>query len=113
MSGNRQDKVARQVQKDLGEIFIREEQNLFGGYRLTVTVVRLTADLSLARVYLSFFHPGADPEEVLALVRHQKNALRGLLGNRVKNQLRKVPELEFYYDDSADYAEKIDQLLKK
>lgn len=113
MSGNRQDKIASLVQKDLGEIFIREEQNLFGGYRLTVTVVRVTADLSLARVYLSFFHPGADPEKVMALVRKQKNAIRGELGRRVRNQLRKVPELEFYYDDSADYAENIDRLLNE
>jgi ribosome-binding factor A len=113
MSGNRQDKVARLVQKDLGDIFIREEQSLFNGFRLTATVVRVTADLSRARVYVSYFHPGADPEDVLAMVRSRKSAIRGELGNRVRNQLRKVPELEFYYDDSADYAEKIDRLLKK
>ena len=113
MSGQRQEKIARLLQRELGEIFLRESHNMFRGYSLTVTVVRVTPDLGFARVYFSFFHPGADPQEVLEIVKSRKGAIKNKLGQKIRNQVRKIPDLEFHYDDSADYSERIDELLKE
>lgn len=79
---------------------------------VTVTNVRITPDLGLARVYLSIF-PSNQNKETLEIVKNNYKAIRLLLGQKVKNQLRVVPELEFFIDDSLDYIERIDKLLKK
>ncbi len=76
---------------------------------ITVTKVYVTADLSLARVYLSIF--GKDAQKVLQQVEMKGKEIRKQLGNRVKNQLRQVPDLRFFVDDSLDYIDKIDKLL--
>lgn len=78
---------------------------------MTATVVRVTPDLSLARVYLSIF-AGPPKEEVLANIQANKGKVRGDVGRRLKN-MKHIPDLEFKIDDSLDYAEKIDELLKK
>ncbi len=111
MESNRQKRVSRLIQKDLGEIFQVESRNWFSNVMITVTKVNVTADLSLARVYLSVF--GNDANEVLAVVETNKNAIRKMLGDRIKNQLRKTPELRFFIDDSLDYIENIENLLKE
>ena len=102
--------MERVIQKDLGEIFQRETQ-LAPGKMVTVTVVRISPDLSLAKVYLSIF-PGKEQEENLKRIKSRSGEVRKLLGDRVRNQLRIVPELSFYLDDSLNYAERIDELLK-
>ena len=109
--GSRQLKVAREIQKDLAEIIRAKGMAAFGGALLTVSEVRISPDLSVAKVYVSVF-PSAKAAGVMELLAGQTKALRGELGRIVAKQLRIVPELVFHLDSSLDYAEKIDQLLK-
>lgn len=111
MESNRQKRISRLLQKDLGEIFQIEVSNLIPGVMITVTKVDVTADLSLARVYLSIF--GKDASEVITLIQVHNKMIRKKLGDRIKNQLRKTPELRFYIDDSLDYLDNIEKLLKE
>ncbi len=111
METNRQLRISRLIQKDLGEILQIAGRDWFHGVMVTVTKVYVTADLSIARVYLSIF--GKDASEVIKQVDMKRNDIRRQLGMRVKNQLRHVPELRFFIDDSLDYIEKIEDLLKK
>ncbi len=114
MAGLRQDKVAKLIQQDLAVIFQQEARNLFGGAFITVTVVRMSPDMGLAKVYISFFtNTGTNKEELLQMVRDKASQLRGLLGHKIGKQVRAIPELVFYLDDSLDYANEIDNLLKK
>ena len=108
----RQLKISRQLQKDLAEIFRERGTQSFAGAMITVTGVRISPDLSIAKVYISIF-PSAKIKEVFAIVEESAKSIRGELGKRVSKQLRIVPQLTFYIDDSLDYAEKIEQLLKK
>lgn len=107
----RQNKIARLIQKELASAFLKEMKNDFQGLLISVTVVRITSDLSLARCYLSVYPP-AKAEETLRQVKHMSRSIRGILGNKVGKQLRIIPELEFFIDDSLDYLEKIDRLLE-
>lgn len=111
MATIRQNKVARLIQKELGEIFLRDGYGNVGGTMVTVTIVRMAPDLSFAKVYLSVF-PSSKAEESLKHVKEKVSEIRGTLGNKVRNQLRIVPELAFYIDDSLDYAARINELLK-
>ena len=110
MESKRQQKVARQLQKDLSEIFQREVPHLFNGAFITVTSVRISPDLSVARVYLSFLAT-KNKEILLDTIREKGKVLRQRLGDRVRHQLRIVPELSFYLDDTAEYADKMDKLF--
>ena len=112
MEGTRLTKVARQIQKDLGEIFQRQSQSLFQGRMITVTTVRVSPDLSVAKVYLSIF-PTEKKEEVFELIKQSTKTIRHELAQRIRNQMRIVPELAFFIDDSLDYIENIDRLLKE
>ena len=107
----RQNKVARLLQKELGQFLQTEGSNYVAGVMLTVTVVRVTPDMGLAKVYVSAF-PAKDKEEVIQTLNDAVKSIRYLLGKRIRHQLRIVPELHFYLDDSLDLAEKIDDLLK-
>ena len=108
----RQQKVARQIQKDLAEIIRARGMAAYDGALLTVSGVKITPDLALAKVYVSIF-PSAKAEDVMERLGEETSRLRGELGRRVAKQLRIVPELAFYHDDSLDYVEHIDELLKK
>ena len=108
---NRQNRISRLIQKDIGEILQQGGQEWFPGAMITVTKVYITSDLSIAKIYLSIF--GKDPARVIQQVGARNKEIRKHLGMRVKNQLRKVPELRFFIDDSLDYIENIEQLLKK
>jgi ribosome-binding factor A len=112
MDTTRQNKISRLLQKDLSEIFLLEFKNSFPGALITVTKVRVTSDLSIAKVYLSIFATASKDTVLLKIKEHSKE-VRHLLGNRIKNQLRVVPNLEFYIDDSLDYLENIENLLKQ
>ncbi len=107
----RQQKVAAQIQRDISEIFSRELSTLAAGVLLSVTKVRMSPDLALAKVYLSVF-PFDRSEAVVQRVKDSSSAVRGALGRKVKGQLRIVPELAFFVDDSMEYAENIDRLIK-
>ena len=108
----RQQKVARQIQKDLAEIIRSRGMAVFDGALLTVSGVKITPDLALAKVYVSIF-PSTKATAVMEQLGEETSRLRGELGRRVSKQLRIVPELVFYLDDSLDYVEHIDELLKK
>lgn len=112
MASIRQEKVARLVQKELGDIFLLKGTTLFGNAFITVTGVRVTPDLSLARVHVSLFKT-SDSKALLEQIKLHSKDIRRELGNRVGKQLRITPNLEFYLDDSLDYVEKIENLLKK
>jgi len=107
----RQNKISRLIQKELAEMFLKELKSEFQGVLISVTVVRITLDLSLARCYLSIY-PAEKREDILHQIKHMNKAIRGILGRKVGKQLRIIPELEFLIDDSLDYLEKIDRLLK-
>ncbi len=111
MENTRQQKISRQIQKDLGDIFIREAAPLLKGAMATVTSVRISPDMSYARVYLSVF-PFAKAEEVMASLEAGNKFIRKTLGGKIRNQMRIVPELSFFLDDSFEYIDKIDNLLK-
>lgn len=112
MESVRQQKVNKLIQKELAEIFRSESRNLFGGAFITVTQTRVSPDLGTAKVYISIMAT-KDKQAIFNLVEEQKSAIRKRLGNLIKKQLRVVPELQFFIDDSLDYAMKIEELLKK
>ena len=112
METTRQKKVSKLIQKELSIIFQKEIHQFLGNILVTVTGVRVSPDLSVAKAYLSVF-PVKNPVEALLILNDNKKVFRTLLGNSCRNQLRIVPELIFYLDDSAEYAEEIDRLLKK
>ena len=111
MDSVRQNKSARLIQKELGEYF-RMKANDFDRAMISVTVVRITPDLGMARCYLSIFNVD-EPEEMLQKVRKKTGEIRYELGHKIRKQVRHIPELHFYLDDSLDYAEEIDELLNK
>jgi ribosome-binding factor A len=111
MESTRIQKIQRQIQKDLSEIF-REDTAKMRGVIVSVSNVRVSPDLSIARVHLSVF-PSERAQEIVDGVNQNVKTIRYALAQRVRNQLRKTPELVFYVDDSLDYIEQIDELLKK
>lgn len=110
MESTRQNKISRLIQKDLGVIFQQESRNLFHGAMITVTKVHVAKDLSIAKTYLSLFAT-KDKDALLEKIRKETKEIRHLLGTRVHNQLRIIPELQFFLDDSLDYIENIENLL--
>ncbi len=112
MESIRQNKVARLLQKEVAEIILRETNNLFHGKLITVTVVRISPDMSVARIYLSIF-PYKEEENYIELINQHSKYIRNQLGQHVRHQLRIIPELVFFRDDSIDYAGRIDELLNK
>jgi ribosome-binding factor A len=112
MDSVRQNKISRLLQKELANVFLVESRNILPGKMITVTVVRVTPDLSLAKVYLSIFPRTAD-EDLIGTVNEHAKMIRNNLGHNIRHQVRVIPELAFYLDDSMDYVEKIDRLLKK
>ncbi len=112
MAGIRKEKYASLIQKELGEYFIRDGATINPGTMVTVTVVRVTPDLGLAKVYLSFFGK-LDKKEALSNVKDAKHEIRHELAKKIGKQVRVIPELNFYVDDSLDYAEEVDNLLNK
>lgn len=111
MDSNRLSRVNRLIQKEMSELF-RAQTAALPGVIVTVTSVSMTADLGIARVRLSIF-PADRTDELLKNIRANTSAIRYDLGKRVRHQLRKLPELVFYIDDSLDYLERIDSLLKQ
>lgn len=110
METTRQNKIARLIQKELSDIFLRETKSM-NGVLISVSAVRISPDMSIVRAYLSIF-PSNKGNEILENINRNSKAIRFELGNRVRHQLRIIPELRFFIDDSLDYLEKIDELLK-
>ena len=108
----RQQKIGRQLQRDLAEIIRSKGMAAFNGAMVTVSEVRVSPDLSVAKVFVSIF-PSAKADEVMKIIQDSVKQIRGELGRLVGKQLRIVPELVFMLDSSLDYVEHIDDLLKK
>lgn len=111
MDSIRQQKYAKLIQKELGDIFQKEGRSWLGPHFITVTGAKVTPDLGLARVYLSVFK-APNPKEILKNLNTHKTEIRGALGRRIGKQARIIPDLEFFIDDSLDYAEKMDAIFK-
>ncbi|MCC8113831.1 MAG: 30S ribosome-binding factor RbfA [Bacteroidales bacterium] len=109
MESTRQAKIARLLQKELSEIF-RQQTAATHGTIVSVSQVRVSPDLSIAKVYLSIF-PSDKSAEIMKNIKAQEKTIRYNLAQKVRFQLRKTPELSFYLDDSLDYIDNIDHLL--
>ena len=111
MQETRQNKIARLLQKELSLIF-QQQTRAMHGVMVSVTRAKISPDLSICTAYLSVF-PSAKGEEILANVNANAKQIRYELGTRIRNQMRIIPELRVFIDDSLDYIEHIDELLKK
>ena len=111
MQETRQNKISRLLQKELSQIF-QEQTRSMHGVMVSVTRVRISPDLSVCTAYLSIF-PSERAQELLQNIERSNSQIRYTLGQRVRYQLRIIPELRFFIDDSLDYIDHIDELLKK
>ena len=111
MQETRQNKIARLLQKELSLIF-QQQTRAMRGVMISVTRTKISPDLSICTAYLSVF-PSDKGEEILTNINANSKQIRYELGTRVRNQMRIIPELRFFIDDSLDYIEHIDELLKK
>jgi len=111
MESTRQKKVSRLIQKELADIFLRMGNEFAHGKLVSITRVRVSPDLSFAKVYISIF-PATNQDDILHSVQELSSKIRFELGHKVRSQLRIVPDLAFHIDDSLDYIDKIDKLLK-
>tara|TARA_B100000941_G_scaffold149951_1_gene106269 strand:- start:2678 stop:3016 length:339 start_codon:yes stop_codon:yes gene_type:complete len=112
MESTRQKKVSRLIQKELALIFQNEIRLFSSKIILSVNLVRVSRDLKNAKIFLGFF-PCKDPNEYLNIIKSKTNIIRNKLSNQLRNQLRVMPELQFYLDDSAEYFDNINKLLNK
>ncbi|MDX1641414.1 MAG: 30S ribosome-binding factor RbfA [Balneolaceae bacterium] len=107
----RTERLGSVIQKDVGQILQQNYQP--AGTFITVTQVRLTDDLSIAKIYLSIFSPGRDSDPIYKAIDEHQDEIRYQLASKIKNQVRRIPELLFYEDDTAEYVNKMEQLFKK
>ncbi|MBR5300810.1 MAG: 30S ribosome-binding factor RbfA [Bacteroidales bacterium] len=112
VESTRQLKVAKEIQKHMAEIIRSKGMAAFGGALVSVSGVKISPDLSVAKIYVSVF-PSDKAEAVMGALEENARPLRGELGSKVGKQLRIVPEIIFYLDSSLDYVEHIEELLKK
>ncbi len=108
----RQQKVSKQIQRDIAEIFQKEAAAVVKGILITVTAVRVSPDLSYAKIYVSIF-PFERHEAVMAALKENNWLIRRALGTRIKSQLKVVPEIDFFLDDSLEYIEGIDRAMSQ
>jgi ribosome-binding factor A len=111
MESTRQKKVSRLIQKELADIFLKKTNEVAPGKLISITLVRVSPDLSFAKIFLSIF-PSLNQKEVLDSIKNRTTKIRYELGQKVRSQLRIVPEIAFFIDDSLDYIDNIDKLLK-
>lgn len=112
METTRQQKIAKQIQKDVAEILQKEGAHIVRGSLVTVTAVRVSPDFGYAKIYVSIF-PFEQSESVMQSLEHNSWFVRRALGQRIRNQLKNVPEIQFFLDDSLEYIEHIDEALKR
>ena len=110
MQETRQNRIARMLQKELAEIF-QSQTRMMRGVMVSVTRTKVSPDLGICTAYLSIF-PSERASELLENIEKNQQQVRYALGQRVRHQLRIIPELRFFIDDSLDYIDRIDQLLK-
>jgi ribosome-binding factor A len=108
--GKRQKQVASEISKELNDIFLKMGLNMQDGGMVSISSVKITPDLYEARVYVSLFKV-KNPEAALEKFKERSSEIRGELGKRMRHQLRSIPQLTFYIDDTLDYVFKIEELL--
>ncbi|MEI6816226.1 MAG: 30S ribosome-binding factor RbfA [Bacteroidota bacterium] len=111
MDSKRQNKYAKLIQKEISEIFLHHGKGYYGNNFITITTVKVSPDLSLVKIFISLFNV-KDGEKVISEINNHTKEIRKHLGERMKNQIRHIPELVFYIDDSAEYAENIEKLFR-
>ena len=111
MDTTRQLKISQLIKKELADIFLKDANSIYG-CMITVSKTTVTKDLSIARSYLSIYN-AKDSGSVMKAIRSNTKDIRFRLGQKVKNQIRIIPQLEFFLDDSLDYIENIEKLLKE
>lgn len=111
MDSTRQNKISKLIQKELAEIFLHDGPAIYD-CMITVTKTTITRDLSIARAYLSIFN-AEDTDQTIKNIRTNSKEIRYRIGQKLKNQLRIIPQLDFFVDDSLDYIENIENLLKQ
>ncbi|MGB0839892.1 MAG: 30S ribosome-binding factor RbfA [Chitinophagales bacterium] len=112
MESIRQMQVASTIKQQLSDVFIRNGRDFYGNAFVTITNVRVTSDLMTARIYLSVFNV-KEKDSLITVMDENNWAIRKMLAAKIRNKVRKIPELEFYLDDTLDEVEKIDRLLDK
>ena len=112
MTSTRQIQYAKLIQKEISSIFTKHGRNYFGNNMVTVTTVSMSPDLGVAKIYLSPFKV-KDHEAFINTMNSHKSEIRNLLGRSIRNQVRIIPELIFYVDDSLDYIDKMEKLFNK
>jgi ribosome-binding factor A len=108
----RQKQVARLIQEEMTAIFQKEGLSIVQGGMISISKVMVTPDLLEARIHLSFFKI-SDPAAILRSIKEKTGELRGALGNKLRNQLRRIPELQFFEDDTLDHVFKMEELLDR
>jgi ribosome-binding factor A len=111
MESTRQKKVSRLIQKEVADIFLKRGSELAHGKMVSVTKVRVSPDLSFAKVFISIY-PSNGQDDILKAIQDHSPKIRFEMGQKIRRQLRIVPEIAFFIDDSLDYIDKIDKLLK-
>jgi len=112
MESVRQQKVARLIQKEMADIFLKESRVLFGNVFISITTVRMSPDLSVSKLYLSIMM-APDKKAMLKEIQVHTKELRKHLGDRIRKQVRIIPEIIFYLDDNVDYANHMDDVMSK
>lgn len=112
METTRQQKIARQIQKDIADIFQKEGAEIVRGTLVTVTAVRVSPDFSYAKIYVSVF-PFDRNETIMKALEQNNWFIRRALGQRIRNQLKVIPEIQFFLDDSLEYIEQIDRAIHR
>ena len=112
METTRQQKIAKQIQKDIADIFQKEGAEIVRGMLVTVTAVRISPDFSYAKIYVSVF-PFDKNESLMATLEQNNRFIRRALGQRIRNQLKVIPEIQFFLDDSLEYIEQIDRAIHR
>lgn len=112
MESIRQQQVGKVIQIALAEIFQRQVDEILDGAMVSVLSVTLTPDLRTARAYLSIYN-SSNPEEIINNIQHNTKAIRGLLGKKIRNKVRSIPELELFRDNTMDEVMKIEKLFKE
>ena len=107
----RQNKISRLIHREMADILLKINKNKYQGKLISVTTVRITKDLGIAKIYLSIF-PSEFASEILKEIELNNKQLRGELGRKLGKNLRVIPELQFYIDDSLDYIDHIDKLIQ-
>jgi ribosome-binding factor A len=108
--GKRQKQVASEISKELNDIFLKMGLNMQDGGMVSLSSVKITPDLYEARIYISLFKV-KNPDAALEKFKERSSEIRGELGKRMRHQLRSIPQLTFYIDDTLDYVFKIEELL--